>query len=79
MTSRVTVPNVDAAPPSDHDSDDRSDRATPPRSHDRERRERRHDRAERTVRRDNRPVPAEIKVKTVPHLLLTDPLRQYSR
>ena len=69
-------PAADAAPASDHDSDDRSDRATPTRRHDRERRERRRDRAKR---RDNRPILVEIKVKAVTNLMLADPLRQYAR
>ncbi len=73
MTSRATILDMEAAPLSDRDSDDRSDRGTPPaRRHDRERRERRRDRSDR---RDNRHVPVEIKVKTITHLLVTDPLR----
>ena len=45
----------------------------------RDRRERRERQRSNDVHRDNRPVPAEIKLKTVTHLLLTDPMRQFAR
>ena len=75
------------APPAvsalESDSDRDSGRVTldrpPRRPHDRDRRRRRERRRDDDEHRDNRPVPADIKLKTVTHLLLTDPMRQFSR
>ncbi len=61
---------------SEHDSGRVTPDRPPHRRHDRERRERKRERGDRM---DNIPVPAEIKLKTVTHLLLTDPLHQYAR
>ena len=77
MTSRVAVLEVDATSHGDQDSDARSDRGRPSgRRHDRERRERRSDHSDH---RDNTHVLAKIKLMTVTHLLVTKPLRQYSK
>ncbi len=74
------------APPvvstAESNSDRDSGRMTPERParrlHGRDRRNRRERRRERDDYRDNRPVPAEIKLKIVTHFMLTDPMRQFS-
>jgi hypothetical protein len=74
MTSRATVLEMDDA--SRGDKDARSDRGKLTTRRYGRRHERSNDNSED---RDKRPIPAEIKSKTITHLLLTDPLRQYSR
>ena len=79
--AQAQAPTVVSAPESDSDRD--SGRMTPERpsrrSHARDRRHRRERRREPDEHTDNRSVPAEIKLKTVTHLLLIDPMRQFSR
>ena len=81
MANRQVTPRPSAG---EGDSDRGSGREMPPgpprhRQEHRDRRERRERQRSRDDHRDNRPVPSEIKLKTVTHLLLTDPLRQFSR
>ena len=70
MTSRVAV--LEAHVASHGDQDARFDRGRPSTRRHGGRRERGSDDSDH---KDNIPVPAEIKVKTVTHLLLTDPPR----
>ena len=64
MASRATVPDAAATSAGGIDSDDHStgDRG---RGRDRAR--------DRNERRDDRPIPDDIKPKSVPHLVLADP------
>ena len=79
--AQAPAPLVVSAPEVDSDRD--SGRVTPERPprqpHDRDRRRRRERRRDDDEHRDNRPLPTDIKLKTVTHLLLTDPMRQFSR
>ena len=70
MASRATVPDAAATSAGGIDSNDHSpsDRG---RGRDRAR--------DRNERRDNRPVPDDIKPKSLPLLALIDPLRPYGR
>ena len=81
MADRAITPRPSAG---EADSDHGSNRGIPGgpsrhRQEHRERRERRDRNRSRDDHRDNRPVPAEIKLKTVTHLMLTDPMRQFAR
>ena len=79
VAAQAQAPPAVSAPESDSDRD--SGRMTPERpprhAHGRDRRHRRQ--RDPDEHRDNRPVPADIKLKTVTHLLLTNPMRQFSR